>query len=160
MIERAPVPPGLTVAIELWSPVTGGEPVGALIEARVSADVKEKGKVVLPAGAVVRGRIRRLERQEGYYIVGLEFTDIETETGPARFYANLVDIDKRAKFVLHKVLRSPRREMLSEDIYLTRYLPGVASFFVEGAALNLSRGFKSVWKTTNPRSPAANQSRP
>jgi hypothetical protein len=85
--------------------------VGSLIEARVSADVKEKGKVVLPAGAVVRGRIRRLEREQGYYIVGLEFTHVETGAGPARFYANLLAIDKRAKFVLHTLSRGPRQQM-------------------------------------------------
>ena len=149
--SAAPVPAGLTVAIELWSPVTGGQPVGSLIEARVCSDVKERGKIVLPAGAVVRGRIRRLEREEGYYVVGLEFTEVETGGGPARFYANLVDIDKSAKFVLHNLTRGPRRQMQSENIYLTRYLPGVAAFFVEGAQLNLPKGFKSVWKTTYPR---------
>jgi hypothetical protein len=151
--ELAPIAAGLTVGIELWSPVTGGQPVGSLIEARVSADVTQRGKVLLPAGAVVHGRIRRLEREEGYSIVGLEFTEIETGNGPARFYANLLDLDKRAKFVLRNRTRGPRGQMQSEEIYLSRYLPGVASFFVEGAALNLPKGFKSTWKTTDPRSP-------
>ena len=153
-LEHPPIPAGLTVAIELWEPVTAKQPVGSLIEARVAADVKAKGKIVLRAGAVVRGRIRRLERQDAYFIVGLEFTEIETGAGTARFYANVLEIDKRAKFVLHTVTRGPRRQIQTENMYLTRYLPGVASFFVEGSDLSLPKGFKSVWKTTYPRTPA------
>lgn len=40
---------------------------------------------------------------------------------------------------------------MEADIYQARYLPGVASSFVEGVALHLPRGFTSVWKTTATR---------
>jgi hypothetical protein len=148
--EKAPIPAGLTVTMELSAPITQKQAVGSLVQARVAADVKDKNKVVLRAGAAVRGRIRRLESQSGYYIVGLEFTDIETEGGPARFYANLQDVDKRAHVVLRRQTREARGVKV-EETYLPE-LPGVASFFVEGADLTLPEGFQSVWKTTSPRS--------
>ncbi len=150
--DPLPVAAGLTVPLALWTPLTDAQPVGSLIEARVSADVKAKGRLVLPSGTIVHGRLRRLERQDGHFIVGLEFTEIETAAGPVRFYANLQDIDKRAKFVLRNLTRGPRGQLQKEDIYPSRYLPGVAIFFVEGRQLDLPKGFTSVWKTTSPRS--------
>ena len=47
--------------------------------------------------------------------MGLEFTEIETAAGLARFYANLQDIDKRAKFVLHNLTRGARGQLQKED---------------------------------------------
>jgi hypothetical protein len=150
--ETEPVPEGLVAPLELWEPITDEQTVGGPISAHVAADVTQKGKVVLARGAAVRGRIRRLERQEGYYVVGLEFTDVETRTGTARFYANLQDIDPRFKQILTTTTRGPRRQLITETTW-SPHLPGVVSFFVKGPRLVVPKGFKTVWRTTSPRSP-------
>ena len=55
------IPPFLPIALQLTAPITDTDAVGRLIEARVSGDVVRKGKIVVPDGSLVRGRIRRLE---------------------------------------------------------------------------------------------------
>jgi hypothetical protein len=149
--ETDPVPPGLVVSIELSAPITEKQTVGELISAHVGADVMQKGKVVLARGAEVRGRIRRLERQEDYYVVSLEFTDVETRAGAARFYANLQDIDQRYKQILTTSIRGPRGQMNTQT--WAPYLPGVVSFFVKGPRPFVPAAFRTVWKTTSPRLP-------
>ena len=56
------IPALLPVTLQLTTAITDRDSVGALIEAKVSGDVIRKGKIVIPDGSVVRGRIRRLER--------------------------------------------------------------------------------------------------
>ena len=154
---RQAVPALLLITVQLATPITYQDPVGTLIEGRVSGDVLRKGKIVIPSGSVVRGRIRRLERYQesggADFIVGLEFTEVEASGGPLRFYADLLRID-----------RSPHvRQTLSEwgpmldysgPGYQIRHatitlpeLPGVASFFVNGTTFTIPSGFRTVWRT-------------
>jgi hypothetical protein len=141
--EVRPVAEGLPLTIELAGPVTEKHVVGTLIEAKVAADVRERGRVAIRAGSAVRGRVRRLEREGDHWIVGLEFTDVETEAGPARFYANIQDLDKASGATFF--WKVSKKEELSLS-----YLPGVAHFYAP--SLPLPKGFKTVWKTTSPRS--------
>jgi hypothetical protein len=143
--ERKALAPGIVLWIELADPVTKATTVGALIEGRVVADVRERGKVAIPAGSAVRGRVRRLERLEGYWAIGLEFTEIETTAGAVRFYANLQELDKQGGAAF--LVRGPKKE----ELFLP-YLPGVVQFFLPAGDLNLPKGFKTFWKTTSPRS--------
>jgi hypothetical protein len=141
---------GLTVGIELAQAVTDKMTVGTLIEGRVTEAVKEKRKTVIAAGSAVRGRVRRLERvDDETWAVGLEFTEIETETGTQRFYANLTDIDKGVVEVLK--IAVPGTKGKAVDSQWLPYLPGVAQFFVTRREVNLPRGFRTVWKTTSAR---------
>jgi hypothetical protein len=148
--ERGAIPAGLMVTIALWTPLNGHEPVGALIEGRVAAGVRQKGKVVIPEGAVVRGRLRRMEAQDGYFMVGLEYDEIEIGGAPSRFYGNVQEVEKPAKFMLRGPATGARRRVLTEEIY-AGYVPGVALFLVDGKELSLARGFKTVWRTGAPR---------
>ncbi|HEV2445090.1 MAG TPA: hypothetical protein VGS58_04180, partial [Candidatus Sulfopaludibacter sp.] len=86
------LPAGLTVPVTLTTALGGDSTVGTLLEGRVAANVDLKGKTLVPEGARVLGRIRRLERHQdagGYYVVGLEFTDVESGGSSWRFYADL-----------------------------------------------------------------------
>jgi hypothetical protein len=151
--EISPVGPGLTVTVELAAPLTSANTVGSVIAGRAAADVQERRKTIISAGAPVRGRIRRLERiEDGYWAVGIEFNEIETVAGPARFYANILELDKQAgaQFLLRLPVRGKRGSMGTEERWLP-YLPGVAQFFVPGSQLNVPKGFKTRWKTTSPR---------
>ena len=164
------LPKGLEVTLALAAPITEKDLVGSSISARVLSPVRSKGKVLIPEGATVRGRIRRLEHyddQDGYFVVGLEFTDIDKftdiESGPSaiRFYAELHDID-RSPGIEWKLRTSTTQRRsgggleaettTTQQTYFTN-LPGVGTFFVRGGRLNLPVGLKMVWKTVSAASP-------
>jgi hypothetical protein len=150
------VPALLRIPVQLTTSITEKDAVGTLIEGRVSGDVRRKGKIIIPNASVVRGRIRRLERYPagGYFILGLEFTEVEANGGSLRFYADLLSMDRRPGI----------RQTLSEQVVVpyssaggpghTRTekitlpeLPGVASFFVHGTTFTVLSGFQMVWRT-------------
>ncbi len=149
------VPPFLPVTLELTTPITDQDAVGNLIAARVSGDVVRKKKIIIPNGALVKGRIRRLERYLGSrgkeFIVGLEFTEVEATGGRLRFYADLVRTEKRAdihpSFSEQVLVRAHGGVESRTQTVTLRELPGVASFFVEGATFTIPRGFHTVWRT-------------
>jgi hypothetical protein len=67
--------------------------VGDRITASIEAPVSNHGAVLIPKGALLLGRIRRLERQSDlrpHYLVGLEFTDIEFLGQHARFIGEML----------------------------------------------------------------------
>jgi hypothetical protein len=68
------IPPFLEIAVLLATPVSDKDSVGTLIEGKTSGDVVQKGKVVVPDGSLVHGRIRRVEHypDRGVFGVGLE----------------------------------------------------------------------------------------
>jgi hypothetical protein len=147
------LPALLLVAVQLTTPITDRDAVGKLIEARIAGDVRSKGKIVIGDGALVHGRIRRLDRYPAgrYFAVGLEFTEVQTHDGPARFYADLLRLEKRTGIqpVIQESVQLPNRREGSVEIKL-RELPGVASFFVEGTAFVLPAGLQTVWRTRGP----------
>jgi hypothetical protein len=136
------LPALLQVAIRLTSAITDLDAVGKPIDARISGDVRSKGKVLIDDGAPVHGRLRRLDRYpgEGYFAVGLEFTEVQTRDGPARFYADLLRLEKRkgVRPVLRESVWLPNRREGSREITLPE-LPGVASFLCRWEKLCLDR---------------------
>ena len=147
------LPALLQVAIRLTSVITDQDAVGKLVEGRIAADVRSRGKTLIEDGALVHGRIRRLDRYpgEGYFAVGLEFTEVQTRDGPARFYADLLRLESRKgiQLVLHESVRLPNRQDGAVELKLPE-LPGVASFFVDGKSFVLPAGFQTVWRTRGP----------
>ena len=150
------VPAFLPVTVQLTTPITDKDAVGALIEGKVSGDVVHKGKIVIPNGSVVRGRIRRLERWQGTgswdFIVGLEFTEVEVNGGPLRFYADLLRIDRNPGIRPTLSERVPVRDgrggvRTGQETITLPELPGVASFFVSGTTFTIPSGFRMVWRT-------------
>jgi hypothetical protein len=147
------LPALLQVAIRLTSVITDQDAVGNLIEARIAGDVRSKGRLLIEDGALVHGRIRLLNRypELGHFAVGLEFTEVQTRDGPARFYADLLRLEKRDGILpaLHEMVRLPKGREGSVELKLPD-LPGVASFFVEGKSFVLPAGFQTVWRTRGP----------
>src|SRR5579871_5573307 len=95
--ELKPLPSELEITTRLSRPITLENAVGSLIEATVSGNVPRKGDVLIPDGSAVRGRIKRLEWNEekgGYYIVGLEFREIDAAGVKYRFFADLRVLDR------------------------------------------------------------------
>ncbi len=156
------LPGGLQVAVKLKSRILGEMAVGTLIDGVVSGDVREKHVVTIPDGSVVRGRIRRMERYNDpfpYFIVGLEFTEVEAQGIRYLFYADLAGIDPAPGVELKLSTQNIttlqgngtlaggltlRQTMESLSLYS---LPGVAAFFYKGEKLNLPEDFRTVWKT-------------
>jgi hypothetical protein len=151
--------PALQVVVKLSTPITETTTVGTLIAGVVEGGVLRKKKVLIPDGSPVRGRVRRLEwsdDQGGYFIVGLEFTEIEAAGTRYRFFADLVDTDPLPGF--RQVIRTVKRDTTigrggqrtvletTEVLQLTD-LPGVGSFFVQARRLDLPPGFRTTWKT-------------
>lgn len=161
------LPPDLRIAVALSARVDDGATVGSLIRGKVAGGVTQKGKVLVPDGALVEGRIRRLERYSDagdYFIVALEFTRLETPRGNLRFYADLQDVDRRegAEMVFSNTTRVEQGGFRSAAWYnthseriWTHEVPGVGTFFVRGSSFSLPPGFKTMWKTQLYPLPAA-----
>ena len=168
------LPKGIQVSMALVTPVTGRDLVGSLISARILSPVRSKGKVLIPEGATLRGRIRRLEHYEdqgGYFVVGIEFTEIESDSAVVPFYADLQAVDRSAgiEWNLRKsssqevrveqpgksgmpLTWGEQQRITTEHIWAND-LPGVGTFFVRGNRLNLPAGLKMMWKTVSASSP-------
>jgi hypothetical protein len=152
------LPPALRIAIALSAPLDDHAAVGSLIQGKVVGSVVQKGKVLVPEGALVEGLIRRLERYSDagdYFIVALEFTRLETPGGTLRFYADLQDVDRNngAGMLLVDTLvesggfgSAAWYNTHGERIW-THEVPGVGTFFIRGSSFSLPSGFKTVWKT-------------
>ena len=155
-----PFPGGLQVAVKLRTRITSGMAVGALIDGIVADNVTAKHSVVIPAP--VRGRLRRLESYNDpfpYFIVGLEFTEVEVQGIRCLFYADLLDIESAPGVELRLttrntmatqnndlVLGNTSTHQTIESLSVYR-LPGVATFFFKSGTLALPQDFRTVWKT-------------
>jgi hypothetical protein len=151
--------PALPVVVKLSTRITDKTTVGSLIEGVVDGDVLQKKKVLIPAGSPVRGRVRRLEWNDdkgGYFIVGLEFTEIEAAGTRYRFFADLEGTDTLAG--LCRTIATSQKKSYAlpnnggftiesdESIFIPN-LPGVGNFFVQARSLDLPPGFRTTWKT-------------
>ncbi len=145
------LPALLKVTVELTSPITPQDTVGALITGKIVGEVVRKGRRIAADGALVRGRLRRLERYGSgdTFIVGLEFLEVDAVEQPLRFYADLLSMDARPG------IRSLLKESVPVPVSLPRKsvtvtvneLPGVATFFVTGPELHVPAGLRTVWRT-------------
>jgi hypothetical protein len=142
------VPPFLPVTVLLESPVSNRDAVGTIIRGRTSADMVHKGKVVVPRGSTLTGRIRRLERfDDNTWAVALEFTQVDAGGVAMRFFADATGLDPRKD--IHRRL-SEKLVVQSNGRPTEITLPllyGVASFFVSGKSFTLPAGFKTTWRT-------------
>jgi len=150
------LPGGLQVAVKLRSRVSSDLVVGTLIDGVVAGDVKDKHAVVIPAGSPVRGRIRRMERYTDpfvYFVVGIEFTEVEVEGMRHIFDADLAGIDRVPGVELtlsagNNGAENPRTlSTVTRERIVVHNLPGVATFFFKGDPLDLPANFRTVWKT-------------
>lgn len=155
------VPALLTVTVQLAMPVTSADSVGQLIGGKVVGDVLRKGKIAIPNGASVKGRIRRLERFEGLasggsgeFVVGLEFTEVEASSGPLPFYADVLRMDQipglKPALTERTVVHYQTGNQIRNETITLPELPGVASFFVSGSGFTIPAGFRTVWRTRGP----------
>jgi hypothetical protein len=132
---------------------------GDLITAKIEQDVKRKNTVLVPAGAIAQGRIRRLESYDQprpHFIVGLEFLEIESAGQRAAFTGRLDRIDPLPGITWYLSNSKARsftdaaggsHEDIQQENVRTAELPGVGTFFVEGSRFHLPEGLHMVWRT-------------
>ena len=151
--------PALQVAIKVSTRITEKTAVGALIEGKVEGNVLHKNSVLIPDGSPVRGRVRRLEWYDdkgGYFVVALEFTEIEAAGTRYRFFADLEGTDglpglrqtiRTRKPPEKSSVRGGGETIFGDEILSLPDLPGVGSFFVQARRLDVPPGFRTTWKT-------------
>lgn len=164
-VERIELPAGVALDLRLETAIDSSVVrVGDVMTARLASDAVHKKKVLIPAGAVVKGRLRRLERSEEikpHYVVGLEFSTIDTGRAVARFYGELESVQKVAglartlstssaksvNFAGGMVTQGLRVDTTSTSTLHYREIPGVGSFYMIGTEFKLPQGLKMDWKT-------------
>lgn len=142
------LPAGLSLDLRLATPIHSqtsivGDPVAAVVQAHVTKD----GAVVVPKGARLTGRLRRLDRHvdgSKYYVVGLEFDLLQFEDKQARFFARLEEAGPKSTASGRARTGYPAE---SASILILTGGPGAGAFVINGNRFELSRGFRMVWKT-------------
>ena len=127
-VRKVDLAAGLLVPLALETAIDSkSASVGDAVRARVRQDVRQNGEVVLPAGALISGRIRSLERYsapEPYVLMGIEFAEVEWQNARAEFLGELLDSHKR----------KPTG-------------PGVGTLHIPGTSFHLAPGYRMRWRT-------------
>lgn len=162
-VTEISLPSGLRLSVRLAQIVDSETAaVGDAISATVESDVKQKGTLLVPKGAILRGRIRQLDAHtmpHEHYIVGLEFTELEFPGHHARFFGEMEDIALPVAIMdgmrsqasvsesgagqLHAVKRVER------ETYWSRPIPGVSTFSINRGRALLPQGLHMIWRTLN-----------
>lgn len=162
--EDFDLPVGALLRVRLTTAIDSQESkVGDEVQGRVESNVRINGDLVVPKGARVMGRIRRLERYSQpapYHTVGIEISQLRFDGKRARFVgrmssvkpvpglvfgvpstANSID-DQALSF--GQVPGRIRRQRISTYEELT--LSGVGVVSIQGSRFHLKPGLKMVWE--------------
>ena len=130
------VPTGLGFTLSLLDEVdANGAAIGDPVRARLESSLKQKGRVLFPKGATLTGRVTRIDKREQYTLIGLEFSEIESETSRAHITPRFED------FVSDGVL-IPRPPRGSFDPR-----PGEGILPLRPGRFRLQRGILMFWRT-------------
>jgi hypothetical protein len=107
--------------------------VGDRITATVDQEARWKGKLVVPAGATLAGRIRSIEKPagpSGSHTLGLEFFELRMGSRRARFFAQSAGV--KSSSGAHKTAGGG--------------LPGIVMLQIHGSPFRLFRELRMTWK--------------
>lgn len=148
-ISEIQLPAGLKVEMVLQTPIEGtkaviGDPIGAV----VSRDAVRSGRVLIPKGAKVTGRITRLGQRTGgrilYQVLGIRLTSIEFAGHRAEFNGSIESLGLASAQV---TIAGPDRVTPNRDE--TKSTPEDSILFVKGNSLHIPAGAHMFWRT-NP----------
>lgn len=84
-VREVEIPKGIRLGMILTSEIDlRSSAIGDAAEAELDRAIERDGEVIVPKGAIASGRIVRLDRTAGYYILGIRFTDLEWPGSHAR----------------------------------------------------------------------------
>ena len=160
-VTELQIPAGLEISVRMAQAIDSKTAaVGDSIRAIIEAPVRSHGADLIPKGALLLGRIRRLERQlapRPYYLVGLEFTDIEFAGHHARFIGQMLgtapvpglapgvgtyNMDRNTAGVAGYLITTHSETEIAFKV------PGVSTFFMEGRDFRIPEGMQMTWATT------------
>jgi hypothetical protein len=155
------LPAGLRVPIKLKAQIDSAEAVvGNLVEGIIDADVINHQNVLLPKGALITGRLRRMEKYSDpspYFLLGIEFDDIEFPDHHALFFGSFKNLDSEVpgfSWFLSFTNSTQPTTTSGDSFYITTRetehlpdVPGVGTFFMQGTAFRLPKGMRMVWQT-------------
>lgn len=149
------LPAGITVELRLETPVDSESSfVGDPVRAVVARNVKKDGRLLIPKGALVTGRLTRLERlaaPASHYLVGFEFYAVEFDGARAPFRARLEQAGAATSRIpgsaLHLAYLPPERRTLLLLIEPSGRRTGAALLLARAWRFQLPRGFTMLWNT-------------
>src|SRR5579864_1468705 len=151
--EEPQLPAGIYLNLKLETPITFEQyTVGDPVSARLDRGIRARG-ISVPKGALVSGRIRRLEERyqpEKHFLVGLEFSTLSFGDTHASFRARLVGpqlrFERRPDSVANPY-NAPIIDITGLEIDDSNSSSPFAVFRVRTGRLDLARGLPMIWKT-------------
>jgi len=87
------LPADVDISLSLLDDITPGKAaVGDLLKARLTADAKQGSRLLVPKGATAVGRLTHAESHGSFFIIGIQFDEIEWPGGHAAFHGDLARI--------------------------------------------------------------------
>lgn len=157
------LPEGLTIALRLTERLDlGAASVGDMMLAELTQPVAGTDGILIPAGAIAEGRIRRLDRvgePSAHTVAWLELTAIRDGN---RVFLGLAELQRRDRvrglvdrlearttakrpLALHEIGSFRYDTSVEEIIYPS--IPGVGAFLFEGTSAVLPAGYQMTWRT-------------
>lgn len=146
--EPIRLPAGLSLELRLESAIDLRKAaVGDPIAAAVCDDVKRKSQTLVPKGARVTGRIVRLEKSGGFYMIAFLVSAIEFDNRRGGLTASLIGAATlgRSSFPGFRdggALPSTRRPAVLNV--------GPGAFVAPAGLVSLPKGFRTSWRTESP----------
>jgi hypothetical protein len=144
----APLPAGLVLPLRLTAGVDSATAaVGDAITAVTTRSVLLVGGVMFPAGTIVHGRIRKMERHfepSQYFVVGLEFNQLEHAGQRIPFLAEMKDMSPVAGMLIESAVGTPALMRILQSV---PRIPGVAAFVVASNKVQILKGHAMIWET-------------
>ena len=131
--------------------------VGDKIEGLLERSVKKGGQAIVPKGAIVIGRIRRLERfrKPARHILGLEITELRFENRVARIQATLQQVSaipgqtsggaRNFDPAAGMITQFPHGQNQTR-IFTDPNIPGIDMIPIAAGKFKIRPGWKTVWK--------------
>jgi hypothetical protein len=131
--------------------------LGDRISASVARTTKDGNRVSIPQGAVVRGRLVRLEKQSmpfPIYEIGLEFDTLETDGRSIPFSASMVEAGPAAGLLQQTKRLDPTfnpRSKSRMDILVREFQHGQGILHWDARHGVIQRGLRMKWRVEAPK---------
>jgi hypothetical protein len=136
--EAAPVklPPGLALQLRFMNEIDlDYAAIGDEIEAELAQDVKSKGAVILPKGAMASGRISRIERHLDFNVIGVTFFEVAS----GNIHAPLELAFERSVGIIAPSIRNPALNSPPR--------PHEAVMILQPGHVRVGQGILMFWRT-------------